>query len=241
MAQKKSYLKGKMILAVDDEEDILDTIAEALETARVDRAQDYRTAVRKIAEKQYDLAILDIMGVDGLKLLEKTVEKGIPTVMLTAHALSPETLLASIQKGAISYLPKESLAEIDKILEEVLGALDSGEPTWKLLFDKLGDYFNEKFGPDWKEKDKEFWSEFSRNYSISKGIQARLASRREGSFERHLGDETFIPLSLSFFRGDPSLFLNALQQKTRVVEVWTRALPSWPRRSAYFHRFCRVQ
>jgi DNA-binding response OmpR family regulator len=175
MAQKKSYLKGKMILAVDDEEDILDTIAEALETARVDRAQDYRTAVRKIAEKQYDLAILDIMGVEGLKLLEKTVEKGIPTVMLTAHALSPETLLASIQKGAISYLPKESLAEIDKILEEVLAALESGEPTWKLLFEKLGDYFNEKFGPDWKEKDKEFWSEFSRNYSISKGIQARLA------------------------------------------------------------------
>jgi DNA-binding response OmpR family regulator len=175
MAQKKSYLKGKMILAVDDEEDILDTIAEALETARVDRAQDYRTAVRKIAEKQYDLAILDIMGVDGLKLLDKTVEKGIPTVMLTAHALSAETLLASIQKGAISYLPKESIAEIDKILEEVLAALESGEPTWKLLFEKLGDYFNEKFGPDWKEKDKEFWTEFSRNYSISKGIQARLA------------------------------------------------------------------
>jgi DNA-binding response OmpR family regulator len=68
MAKKKSYLKGKMILAVDDEEDILDTIVEALETARVDRAQDYRSAVRKINEKQYDLAVLDIMGVDGLKL-----------------------------------------------------------------------------------------------------------------------------------------------------------------------------
>ena len=34
MAQKKSYLKGLRILAVDDEEDVLDTIAEALETAR---------------------------------------------------------------------------------------------------------------------------------------------------------------------------------------------------------------
>ena len=174
MAQKKSYLKGKMILAVDDEEDILDTIAEALETARVDRAQDYHTAVRKIAENPYDLAILDIMGVDGLRLLDKAVEKGIPTVMLTAHALSPETLLASIRKGAISYLPKESLAEIDKILEEILAALESGEPTWKILFERLGDYFDEKFGPDWKEKDKEFWTEFSRGYSIGKGIQARL-------------------------------------------------------------------
>ena len=130
---------------------------------------------RKSAEKQYDLAILDIMGVDGLTLLDKTVEKGIPTVMLTAHALNAETLLASVRKGAISYLPKEKLAEIDKILKELLAAHASGEPTWKLLFEKLGDFFNEKFGPDWKEKDKEFWSDFSRTYSISKGIQARLA------------------------------------------------------------------
>jgi len=43
-----------------------------------------------------------------------------------------------------------------------------------LLFDKLGDYFDERFGPDWKEKDKDFWSDFSRNYQISKGIQKRL-------------------------------------------------------------------
>ena len=57
------------ILAVDDEEDVLDTIAEALETAKVDRAQDFKTAVKKINTNAYDLAILDIMGVDGLTLL----------------------------------------------------------------------------------------------------------------------------------------------------------------------------
>ena len=73
MAEKKSYLKGLRILAVDDEEDVLDTIAEALEMAAVDRAQDFKTAVKKISQNQYDLAILDIMGVDGLTLLDKTV------------------------------------------------------------------------------------------------------------------------------------------------------------------------
>jgi CheY-like chemotaxis protein len=174
MAEKKSYLKGLRILAVDDEEDVLDTIAEALEMASVDRAQDFKTAVKKISEKTYDLAILDIMGVDGLTLLDKTVEKGIPTVMLTAHALNAETLLASVRKGAISYLPKEKLAEIDQILNDLLAAQAAGEPTWKLLFEKLGDFFDEKFGPGWKEKDKDFWSDFSRTYQISKGIQARL-------------------------------------------------------------------
>jgi CheY-like chemotaxis protein len=175
MAEKKSYLKGLRILAVDDEEDVLDTIVEALEMAAVDRAQDFKTAVKKIDKNVYDLAILDIMGVDGLTLLDRTVEKGIPTVMLTAHALNAETLLASVRKGAISYLPKEKLAEIDQILDDLLSAQAAGEPTWKLLFEKLGDFFDEKFGPGWKENDKDFWSDFSRTYQVSKGIQARLA------------------------------------------------------------------
>lgn len=175
MSKEKSYLESKKILAVDDEQDVLDTIEEALEAAHVDRAQDYNAALEKITQKKYDLVILDIMGVDGLKLLEKCVERNLPTVMLTAHALSAETLMASIRLGAISYLPKEKLAEIDKILEELVAAHETGQATWRILFDKLGDFFDEKFGPDWKEKDKDFWSEFSRTYHISKGIQSRLA------------------------------------------------------------------
>ena len=123
----------------------------------------------------YDLAILDIMGVDGLTLLEKTVEKGIPTVMLTAHALNAQTLMTSIRKGAVSYLPKEKLADLESILGELLEAMQKGNPTWKLLFDKLGDFFDQKFGRGWREKDREFWSEFSRTYQIGKGIQSRLS------------------------------------------------------------------
>ncbi len=174
MAVMKSYIKGKRILAVDDEKDILDTIADVLEEAQVDRAADYATASRKIKESRYDLAILDIMGVNGLKLLEETVERGIPTVMLTAHAINPETLMESIRKGAISYLPKETLAELDDLLNSLLESYERGEPPWKLLFDRLGGYFNKRFGPDWQAKDQEFWSEFSRTYQIGKGIQERL-------------------------------------------------------------------
>jgi DNA-binding response OmpR family regulator len=174
MAEAKSRLKGKKILAVDDEEDILETIEDILDDVDLDKAGDYSSASRKIAQNRYDLAILDIMGVDGLKLLEECVSRGIPTVMLTAHAINPETLLESIRKGAISYLPKETLSELDDLLEELLSAHEQGKPVWKLLFDKLGDYFDERFGPDWKDKDKEFWSEFSRTYQVGKGIQERL-------------------------------------------------------------------
>ena len=58
----------------------------------------------------------------------------------------------------------------------LLKANAQGEPPWELLFKKLGDYFDDRFGADWKEKDREFWSEFSRNYQIGKGIQSRLKS-----------------------------------------------------------------
>lgn len=175
MPGTRSYLAGKRILAVDDEKDVLDTIQEALEDAKVDKAIDFETAVDLINTHKYDLAILDIMGVDGLTLLEKTVEKGIPTVMLTAHALNAQTLMASIRKGALSYLPKEKLADLESILNELLEALDKGNPPWKILFDKLGDFFDQKFGRGWRERDKDFWSEFSRTYQIGKGIQSRLS------------------------------------------------------------------
>jgi len=179
MTSKESFLKGIHILAVDDEEDILETIEELLEESRVDTARDYQSASKKIKERRYDLAILDIMGVDGLKLLEEAVARGIPTVMLTAHAISPATLMESIQKGAISYLPKESMADLDDLLNDLLGAYHRGEPPWKLLFDKLGDFFDKRFGAEWKQKDQEFWSEFSRSYQVGKGIQERLKHDRK--------------------------------------------------------------
>ncbi|MFZ0134247.1 MAG: response regulator [Desulfobacterales bacterium] len=170
----ESRLKGKRILAVDDEQDILETIEDILDEADLDVAVDYDTASRKIRQTRYDLAILDIMGVNGLQLLTEAVERGIPTVMLTAHAINPDTLMESIRKGAISYLPKETLTDLDTLLEELLAAREQGLPPWKLLFEKLGGYFDERFGPHWKEKDKEFWSEFSRTYQVGKGIQERL-------------------------------------------------------------------
>ena len=178
MSSAYPYLEGKHILAVDDEEDILETIEDILDQAKVDTATTYASASEKIRENKYDLAILDIMGVDGLKLLEESVERNIPTVMLTAHAINPETLMSSIQKGAISHLPKETLAEMDELLNSLIEAHESGTPPWRLLFERLGDFFDKRFGPDRREKDKEFWSEFSRNYQIGKGIQQRLSHDR---------------------------------------------------------------
>ena len=169
-----TFLAGKSILAVDDEADILETIEDILEKSKLDTARDYESASEKIRKHTYDLVILDIMGVNGLQLLEESVAKGFPTVMLTAHAINPEALMASIRKGAISYLPKESLADLDDLLNDLLGAYERGEAPWKLLFNKLGSYFDERFGADWKNTEKDFWSDFDQTYEIGKGIQERL-------------------------------------------------------------------
>jgi DNA-binding response OmpR family regulator len=174
MSKEESVLKGRHILAVDDEADVLETIEEILADSNVDTARDYQSASQKLKQRKYDLAILDIMGVNGLQLLSLAVQREIPTVMLTAHAISPETLMESIQKGAISYLPKESLADLDHLLNDIMQAFQRGEPPWRLLFERLGHYFDDRFGPDWKDRDRKFWSEFSRTYQIGKGIQARL-------------------------------------------------------------------
>ena len=146
MLATKSYFEGKKILAVDDEKDILEIICEELHMANVDTALSYQTASEKIKNNDYDLAILDIMGVDGLKLLEEAVEKKIPSVMLTAHAMNYEALMNSIQKGSISFLPKEKLGDFVGLLDMLLSAHDSGQSTWEILFDELGNYFDKKFG-----------------------------------------------------------------------------------------------
>jgi DNA-binding NtrC family response regulator len=156
--KSSSYIKGSRVLAVDDEEDILDTIEEVLNEAQVERAKDYDSASQKLKETKYDLAVLDIMGVNGLALLVEAVDKGIPTVMLTAHAMNPETLKASITTGALSYLPKEELTKLDECLNEILAAHKAGESTWKLLFQRLGSFFETRFGRGWTTDDPDFWS-----------------------------------------------------------------------------------
>jgi len=152
-----SLLRNRHLLVVDDEPDILEMLEEELEMCLVDKASDYQTALQYIQNYTYDIVILDIMGVNGFQLLQDSVSKGFPTVMLTAHALSPDSLKKSIKLGAVSYLPKESVPQIRVFLEDVV--LGEGKPVWQKLFDRLGGYFSKKFGSDWKERDR-FLKEF---------------------------------------------------------------------------------
>ncbi len=174
MSAAESTLKGKRILVVDDEEDILETIEDILEGVELETAQDYESASERIRSNRYDLVVLDIMGVNGLQLLQEAVARGMPAVMLTAHAINPDTLMESIRLGAIAYLPKETLSELDQLLADLLEAHRKGEPPWKLLFERLDAYFNDRFGKDWQKRHGDFWTDFNRTFQVGRGIQERL-------------------------------------------------------------------
>ena len=161
-----SVLKNKVILVVDDEPDVIETVEEALDMCLIHKATDYNTALQYLMSYTYDVVILDIMGVNGFELLRDAVSKGFPAVMLTAHALSPESLKKAIKLGAVSFLPKEKLWELESFIEDVV--MGGGKPVWKKLFDKLGGFFDKRFRPDWKKKDQ-FFKELERELEQSLG------------------------------------------------------------------------
>jgi DNA-binding NtrC family response regulator len=153
-------LDYKRVLIVDDEPDVLDTLEEELSMCDVVKAGSFEEA-KEILENQYfDIAVLDIMGVDGYRLLEIANEKGVPAVMVTAHALSPEDTVKSFKKGAALYVPKDKLNDIATYLEDVLEAQEQGKKFWWRWIDRFGAYYNKKFGANWKKVDEDFWKNF---------------------------------------------------------------------------------
>ncbi len=167
MISSESPLSGKRILAVDDEPDVLETLQEILDMCILHKAADFDAAIDFMSKNTYDAVVLDIMGVNGFELLRHSVSKGFPTLMLTAHAATPESLKKSIELGAISFLPKEYILEIKELLKEVLTG--GGKRFWWMKsLNKTDAYFTKRYGSDWKEKDA-FFREFYE--SLKKGDQ----------------------------------------------------------------------
>jgi len=165
-----SILNGKRILAVDDEPDVLAVLKEEMmqhcPDSQFDTATTYQEAVEKMASWTYDMVILDIMGVRGFDLLKLAVNRNFPVAMLTAHALSPESLKRSIEMGARAYLPKDKLGEIVPFLEDLLRY--EYLPGWKRLLEKLGGFFNARWGEAWQKSEAKFWQEFAEKTSSKK-------------------------------------------------------------------------
>jgi DNA-binding response OmpR family regulator len=156
----KKMLKGKKILIVDDEPDVLDQLIELLDMCRIDTASSFEEGKGLLNSKSYDIAILDIMGVDGFELLKIANNREIPALMLTAHALSEESLKKSAEEGASYYAPKEKMHEIEFFVADVLEAIDKKKSPWVRWFERLGGFYDKRFhGTNWREQEREFWEE----------------------------------------------------------------------------------
>jgi DNA-binding NtrC family response regulator len=153
-------LDGKRILLVDDEPDVLDTLEDLLPMCETVKASNFKTAKEFLETQYFDMTILDIMGVEGFQLLEIANQREVTAVMLTAHALSPDNIVKSYKEGAASYLPKEEMVNIASFLNDILEAKEQGKSTWGRWYDRLGSFFEKKFGEDWQKDEKDFWKNF---------------------------------------------------------------------------------
>jgi DNA-binding response OmpR family regulator len=148
---------GKRLLIVDDEKDILETLTELLKVCKIDAASSFEEARDLLEGYDYDLVVLDIMGVKGFELLEIAKTRHIPALMLTAHALTEESLGKSIKGGAAYFVPKHEMVQIATYVADVLEAKERNRNPWVRWLKRLGGSFDMIFtGPKWREQEKEF-------------------------------------------------------------------------------------
>jgi len=153
----KHILKGKRVLIVDDEEDILEFLVELLDMCKIDTASTFEEAKELLEKNFYQIAILDIMGVRGYELLDIAKRRDIPALMLTAHAISKDNLKKSFEKGASFYVPKDEINNIAVFLADILEAREKNKNVFVRWYERLSGFCDRRFGPNWKEEDPEFW------------------------------------------------------------------------------------
>lgn len=126
------------ILVVEDEEPISNLIRMNLTKAgyQCRCAPDGQTAADMMAEKNFDLVLLDIMlpGIDGYELLEYAKSMQLPVIFITAMG-TVENKVRGLRQGADDYITKpfeivELLARVETVLrryhktERILKVLD---------------------------------------------------------------------------------------------------------------------
>jgi hypothetical protein len=151
---KESILKNKMILAVDDDPDVLmvleEEILEACPDCQFHGVTTYTKAIERMASFTYDLVLLDLIGVRSYDLAKLAVSRNFPIALLTIHPLTPEVIKNFYQIKAYAYLPKERMGEIVPFLEDILRY--QYLPGWRHLLDKVTGFFGNNIEIDWGKK-----------------------------------------------------------------------------------------
>ena len=129
--KREEKIKGgetmKPILIVEDEAIMRESLRDWLTEGgyQVETAEDGEEALKTIAERDFDIVILDLRlpGKDGIEVLREAKEKRpkLKGVIITAYP-SVGTAVEAMKEGAIDYLPKPfDLNDLEKLIRETLG------------------------------------------------------------------------------------------------------------------------
>jgi DNA-binding response OmpR family regulator len=121
------------ILVVDDNEKIVDVLAEYLRAGGYDPhpAYDGPQALALAEKVRPDLALVDVMlpGIDGLELTRAFQSRGIPVILVTARADEVDRLVG-LEIGADDYItkpfsPREVVARVKAVLRRCSRAAET--------------------------------------------------------------------------------------------------------------------
>lgn len=122
--------KKPLILVVDDEKSIRNSLREILEFEgyRIEEAENGTTAIKQFREKDVNLVILDIKmsGMDGIEVLEyvKELKPEIPVIMISGHG-TIKIAVEATKIGAFDFIEKPP--DLNRLLVSVRNALAKNE------------------------------------------------------------------------------------------------------------------
>ncbi len=115
------------ILAIDDEQSILESLKEILEyeNYEVDIAQEGEEGIDYFKNNKYDAVFLDIKmpKMDGLEVLDQLMELSpdVPVIMISGHG-TIDTAVESIKKGAFDFIEKP--LDLNRLLVTLKNAME---------------------------------------------------------------------------------------------------------------------
>jgi DNA-binding response OmpR family regulator len=120
-------MKGRSVLIVDDEKNILLTLSQSLEVLQLetDTAINGEDALTKLKEKDFSLILLDLRmpGIDGMEVLRQVreIRPDIRIIMISAYG-TIEVAVEAMKLGAVDFIqkpfsPEEVRALVSRVLD----------------------------------------------------------------------------------------------------------------------------
>lgn len=132
-------MKQINVLVVDDDRDVLSTLAEILSELRLNpvTAADGVEAIEKVKTRQIDLIITDLMmpNLNGFELIEKTrqLNANIPIAVISGHG-EVTNVVNALSHGAYNFITKPfTIKEIENIVKRGLRLREFSLGTHRLL------------------------------------------------------------------------------------------------------------